>query len=183
MQKKILVFAIVFTQMLATILAESAGRNVDRKPQGSVRLDSTLVNLHVTASDTDGHYVWGLDKNNFEIYEDNVKQEIKFFSEEDQPVSIGIVFDVSGSMKFMSERAQEALRQFVNASNSNDEFFLLGFASKPMIVCDFTSDATAISKAANSIQPKGSTALYDAIYMALEKVKQGNGLSNILYMS
>jgi Ca-activated chloride channel family protein len=141
--------------------------------QDSLKLKTTLVNLHVAVLDPDGRFVWGLGKSDFDVYLDGVRQRIEMFSEEDTPVSIGIVFDVSGSMKYNIRRSQEVLQRFVDASNKTDEFFLVGFRSRPEILRDFTTDGSSIAEAASSLQTKGNTALYDAIYLALEKVKEG----------
>ena len=141
--------------------------------QDPVRLKTTLVNLHVTALDPDGRFVWGLNQADFEVYQDGVRQKIAMFSDEDTPISVGIVFDVSGSMKFNIRRAQQILEDFVDASNKTDEFFLVGFSSKPEVLRDFTTDGSSIASAVSSLQAKGNTALYDAIYLAMEKVKQG----------
>src|SRR5262249_55329536 len=86
-----------------------------------------LVSLPVTVTDAYNRLVTGLDRQHFEVYEDKVKQEISFFSDDDSPVNLGIVFDVSGSMKGKIDRAKEALKAFIQTSHSDDDFFLVAF--------------------------------------------------------
>ena len=89
-------------------------------------------------TDAYNRLVTGLDKNHFEIFEDKVKQEISFFSDDDAPVNLGIVFDVSGSMKGKLDRARDALKAFVQTSHSDDDFFLVGFNQRANLLAEFT---------------------------------------------
>ena len=114
----------------------------------------------------------GLDKHNFEIFEDKVKQEISFFKDDDVPVSLGIIFDVSGSMKGKLDRARESLRAFIQTSHSDDDFFLVGFNQRANLLAEFTDGDTLTNKL-TLVDPRGQTALYDASYLGIEKVKQG----------
>jgi len=143
--------------------------------QGQVgpMLGIELVNVPVTVTDPGGRYVTGLEQGNFEVYEDKVKQDVKFFSDTDNPVSIGIIFDISGSMKSRINRAHEALMKFVDASHDEDDFFLVAFNSGAKVIKDFTTDGRGIANALTLVEPKGSTALYDAAYIGVEKVRQG----------
>jgi Ca-activated chloride channel family protein len=95
--------------------------------QERIRDFTDLVSLPVTVTDAYNRLVTGLDKQHFEIYEDKVKQEISFFSDDDAPVNLGIIFDVSGSMKGKLDRARDALNAFIQTSHSDDDFFLVGF--------------------------------------------------------
>ncbi len=131
-----------------------------------------VVTLSVTVTDPYSRLVTGLDSRHFEVFEDKVKQDIAFFRDEDVPVSVGIIFDVSGSMKGKVDRAREALKAFVQTSHDQDDFFLIGFNQRANLVAEFTDGDTLINKLM-MIDPKGQTALYDASYLGLEKVKQG----------
>ena len=131
------------------------------------------MGLHsVTVTDPYSRLVTGLDRQHFEVFEDKVKQNIEFFRDEDVPVSVGIIFDVSGSMKGKLDRAREALKAFVQTSHDQDDFFLVGFNQRANLVAEFTDGESLINKLM-LIDPKGQTALYDASYLGLEKVKQG----------
>jgi Ca-activated chloride channel family protein len=132
------------------------------------------VTLNVNVIDHRGSAVLGLDKKDFSITDNRVPQEIMFFSDADEPVSVGIVFDVSGSMtgkKF--ERAKEALSNFIQSSHPNDEYSLIGFNSQPQLLLDKSRDGDAVIKKLSYVEPHGSTALYVATYMALERVSRG----------
>ena len=83
-----------------------------RKPVDKIILDVNLVNLNVTVTDRYGRFVTGLTREHFEVYDDKVKQNIELFSNEDAPVSLGVVYDVSGSMKSRINRSARALNRF-----------------------------------------------------------------------
>src|SRR5262245_18525588 len=139
----------------------------EQKPGGEYRLpplDTDLVSLTVTVTDSLNRLVGGLDRRNFEIYEDEVKQEISFFSDDDAPVNLGIVFDVSGSMKGKLDRARDALKAFIQTSHSDDDFFLIGFNQRANLLAEFT-DGEALANKLTLVDPKGQTALYDATYL------------------
>ena len=137
-----------------------------------VKERTEVVTLTVTVTDPYNRLVTGLDKQHFEVFEDKVKQAIEFFADEDVPVSLGIVFDVSGSMKGKLDRAREALRAFIQTSHDNDDFFLVGFNQRANLLAEFTDGDSLINKL-TFVDPKGQTALYDASYLGIEKVKQG----------
>jgi len=150
------------------VKTESAQTN-----QESLQLSTQLVNVTATVLDPYGRFVTGLDKTNFEVYEDKVKQDIIFFNDDDAPVSIGIIFDVSGSMKHRINRSHEALGKFIDSCHPDDDFFLVGFSSGAKIIRDFTVDGHGIANALTLIEPDGQTALYDAAYIGVEKARQG----------
>ncbi|HEX8283737.1 MAG TPA: VWA domain-containing protein [Pyrinomonadaceae bacterium] len=143
----------------------------DTKP---VIVHSDLITLTVTVTDTYGRFVTGLGKNAFTIFDEKTQQEISFFSDEDAPVSLGVVFDVSGSMggdKIM--RAREALSKFVDTSHARDEYFLIGFNSRAQLLLDHTRDSDALMQKLTFINTRGQTALYDATYLGVERVTRG----------
>lgn len=138
-----------------------------------VRLDVNLVTVPVTVTDPYDRFVTGLRKEHFEIYDEKVKQEVVFFAEEDAPITIGIVFDLSGSMKEKIHRARTALNRFIDTSHPDDEFFLIGFNERPELLQDFTTSGQQLTSRLMLREPSGRTALYDASYLAIEKVAQG----------
>ncbi len=138
-----------------------------------VKTTTNLVTLNVSVTDPQGRFVTGLDAEHFEVYEDNVKQTIEFFSDEDAPVSIGIVFDMSGSMRGRLNRSNVALRKFLDACHEEDEFFLVGFNQQARLLVDYTPNPERISGAVMLAEAKGQTALYDAVYIGVEKLREG----------
>jgi Ca-activated chloride channel family protein len=155
-----------------------AARDNNRAPQSAtgskIVIGANLVNIAITVSDSNGRFIAGLNKNDFEIFDDGVKQELAHFSDQDAPISIGIVYDVSGSMGSKIERSFRALSRFVETSLDEDAFFLITFNGRSTLAQDFTrGDPRPIVDRLASIKPHGQTALYDAVYLALEKVRQG----------
>lgn len=137
-------------------------------------VNTDLITLTVSVTDAEGRSVSGLDKSAFTVLDDKAPQEISFFSDADAPASVGIVFDVSGSMsgdKIM--RAREALARFVETSHDQDEYFLVDFSSRARLLLDRTRDADAVLSKFTYVQPRGDTALYDAAYLGIEKVMGG----------
>ncbi|MFN0084813.1 MAG: VWA domain-containing protein [Blastocatellia bacterium] len=137
-----------------------------------IKIGTDLVSLTVTVTDPYNRLVTGLDRQHFEIFEDKVKQEIRFFNDTDSPISLGIIFDVSGSMKGKLDRAREALRAFIQTSHTEDDFFLVGFNNRANLLAEFT-DGETLSNKLTLVDARGQTALYDAAYLGIEKVKQG----------
>ena len=146
-----------------------------------IKLDTDLVTLTVTVTDPYNRLVTGLDRQHFEIFEDKVKQSIEFFNDDDVPVSLGIVFDVSGSMKGKLDRARDSLRAFVETSHQEDDFFLVGFNQRADLIAEFSDGDTLVNKL-TLVDPKGQTALYDAAYLGIEKVKQGRHTKRALLL-
>jgi len=145
-----------------------------------VKLGVDLVTLNVTVIDTAGRLVAGLDKDSFEIYEDKVKQTIDYFTREDSPISLGIIFDVSGSMKNKIRNAHNSLRSFLEVCRDDDDIFVIGFNDKPELLADFTSQDNVVLNSVALASPRGRTALLDATYLGIEKVKQGRHARKVL---
>jgi Ca-activated chloride channel family protein len=137
-----------------------------------MQVDVSLVLIPVTITDPMNRLVTGLDKENFEIFENKDQQELRSFSSEDAPVSIGVIFDMSGSMSSKIERAREAVIEFFKTANPQDEFFMIAFADKPEEVSDFTSSVEDIQGKLVYTVPKGRTALLDGIYLGINKMRQ-----------
>jgi Ca-activated chloride channel homolog len=131
-----------------------------------------LVMVPVTITDNLNRPVIGLDQRNFQLFENKKAQEIKHFSTEDAPLSVGIIMDTSGSMAEKIDRAREAVTQFCEAANPQDEFFLITFADTPRLATDFTNHTEDLESDLLTARAKGRTALLDAIYMGLQKMRQ-----------
>ncbi|MBI3950957.1 MAG: VWA domain-containing protein [Acidobacteria bacterium] len=143
-------------------------------PLPGVRLDSNLVTVPVTVSTYGRGFVKGLRSNHFEVYDEKVQQQIAFFSNDEQPASVGIMLDFSGSMaEEKIVEARRAIREFIEWSNPEDEFFLIGFNDRVHLLRDFTSSADDIASSVVFTEASGKTAVFDAVYMGIEKVKQG----------
>src|SRR5581483_597290 len=145
------------------------------KPPARSPLVKTKVNLvlvPVTVTDPMNRLVTGLDKENFQVFEGKEQQEVRNFSSEDAPVSLGVIFDMSGSMSSKIERAREAVIEFFKTANPQDEFFIVAFADKPEEVSDFTQSVDDLQGKLIFTVPKGRTALLDAIYLGISKMRQ-----------
>src|SRR6266446_2755862 len=137
-----------------------------------IKVDVNLVLVPVSIVDPANRQVVGLDKENFQVFEGKERQEIRHFSAEDAPVSVGAIFDVSGSMAGKIDRAREAVLEFFKIANPQDEFFMIAFADKPEEITDFTQSVEDIEGRLLYTVPKGRTALLDAIYLSLHKMSQ-----------
>jgi Ca-activated chloride channel family protein len=140
-----------------------------------VRIKTDLVTLTLTVTDQYGRYVSGLTRNAFTVNDNNRDQEIVFFSDSDAPISIGILFDVSGSMSGTKiGKARTALERFIRTSHPNDEYFLIAFNTRAQLLVDRTRDGDSILRMLTLVQPKASTALYDAVYLGVERATRGS---------
>lgn len=140
----------------------------------TLRINTDLVTLTATVTDARGRYVAGLKQSDFTVYEDGVKQELAYFNTGDRvPVSMGILFDTSGSMIDKMDGVQDAVEHFVKSVSAGDEIFLIRFSEDAELVQDFTDDRRRILRAVEHLEPQGSTALYDAVVLGLERIKQG----------
>lgn len=140
---------------------------------GRVVIKTDLVTLKVSVTNSDGLAVPGLDKRVFAVFDDKVPQEISFFADDDTPASIAVIFDTSGSMSGEKiARAKEALARFIQTTDDRDEYFLIDFDSKARLL-DRTRDADALISKLTYVRPHGNTALYDAVYLGIEKVARG----------
>jgi Ca-activated chloride channel family protein len=136
------------------------------------QINTNLVLIPLTVTDPMDRLVTGLEKQNFQVYEDNRVQSIRAFSCDDAPVSIGVILDMSGSMSDKIVRSRGALLQFMQTSNPQDEFFVIGFNERPFLLSDFTSDENKVEANLATLHPEKRTALLDAIYLGLQKMKQ-----------
>jgi Ca-activated chloride channel family protein len=140
----------------------------------SVITHTDLITLTVTVTDSYGRYVSGLSKSAFSVLDDKQPQEITFFSDDDSPVSVGVIFDVSGSMSGDKvKRARDALSKFIQTSHDSDEYFLIAFNSRAQLLLDKTRDGGAVLDRLTFVETKSQTALYDACYLGVEKVQRG----------
>lgn len=160
----------------AALLVSFAPAQERPQEQGfSFRSNVALTNVTVTVTDTNGHFVPGLTREDFEVYEDGVLQQTSHFEAERVPVSLGLAVDTSGSM--IGEKwgaAQAALDRFLNdLLGSQDEVFLYRFDNRPELVQPWTSDRRAAGRKLIGVQPRGGTAMYDAVATAIPLAQRG----------
>jgi Ca-activated chloride channel homolog len=136
--------------------------------------NTDLITLTVTVTDTYGRYVSGLSKSAFTVFDNKTQQEISHFSDDDSPVSVGVIFDLSGSMSGDKvKRARDALAKFIQTSHDSDEYFLIAFNSRAQLLLDKTRDGNSVLNKLTFVETKSQTALYDACYLGIEKVQRG----------
>ena len=175
----------------APLPAYVAGPEPPRKPNPADRnksavikmnVDMTLVNVSVT--DSFSNSVTSLNKENFKVYEDGVEQQISAFSSEDVPISIGLIFDISGSMENKFDRARQAALQFLRTANPRDEFFLVRFNDRTEPASRFTSSTEELENRVIFTAAGGRTALLDAVYIGLDQIRNAhNGRHALLIIS
>ena len=141
-----------------------------------IKVDVETVFVKVAVLYNQDKAVVGLEKEHFKVYEDNVEQEIVHFHEQDAPISVGIIFDVSNSMKEDNNirKAKNAIVRFLESGNPEDEYFLVTFNNKTNLAQTFTDQSSALQNEAAFQKAGGSTALYDAIYMGMDQIKRGS---------
>ena len=152
--------------------AENAAALATSRRDARIRVDVNLVLVPATVTDPMNRLVTGLERENFQVYDNNIGQVIKSFSTEDAPVTIGVIFDLSGSMTSKFMRARKALSEFLRTSNPQDEFFVVGFNDRPAVIVDYTSDVDDVEARMVMLKPENRTALIDAIYLGVDKLKQ-----------
>jgi Ca-activated chloride channel family protein len=137
----------------------------------NLRVDVRLVLIPVTVTDPFGAPFAGLRPEVFRLFENGVEQRIRYFSSEDAPVSLGIVFDSSRSMQGKLDQSRAAITEFFNSSIGGNEYFVVEFNDAPRLLCDFTTETAQIEQALVGIMPRNWTALLDAVYMAIQHMK------------
>jgi Ca-activated chloride channel family protein len=150
--------------------------SVESLPPADLRVDVPLVLIPVHVTTPLGVSVTDLHKNDFRLFEDGVEQHITHFASEDAPLSIGVLFDASGSMKNKISKSAEAVAAFFRTSNAEDEFFLIEFNERPRLAVPFTQDSDAIYKHVARTHAIGRTSLLDAIHLALVQMKTAKNL-------
>jgi len=151
--------------------------NIHTRP---IQVNVNMVMVGVTVTDPYDRIVTGLDKSNFEVFDEKVPQDIQTFSTEDVPISVGMIFDASGSMSDKIEKSKEAALQFFKTSNPEDEFMLIQFNERPDLISAFTSKFETLQDRLLFVKSGGRTALLDAIYLALNEMKKARSTRKAL---
>jgi Ca-activated chloride channel family protein len=185
MRPKALAVALLSVSLLGVALDLTAADDTPsdaKKPLFRVGVETVFVKVSVT--DPLNRYVVGLEKQNFKVYEEKVEQNIVHFNQQAAPISVGILFDTSGSMKSNNNigSARSAIMRFLQSANPEDEFFLLTFNQSTNLVKGFTSETAALQNEISLRLPGGRTALYDAVYRGLEEIKQAKNEKKALIL-
>jgi len=148
------------------------------------RISVENVYVPITVSDSLGRYVTGLKKEHFHIFEDKVEQAITHFSQDEAPISIGIVFDISKSMKDNDNirKAKNAITRFLQSVNPEDEALLITFNEQTKLAQRFTDQIGTLRNTLAQLKPSGKTAIYDAVYMGLDQIRRGKNEKKALVL-
>jgi len=148
-----------------------------------IRIDTKLVMLTATVTDKNRRYRTNLKQSDFTVCENGVEQKLEYFNTGDRvPISLGIIFDTSGSMEDKIESVQDAVEHFVKFVGPGDEIFLVQFSDFEEIVQDFTNNKRRILRAVKDLEARGGTALYNAIRLGLQHVNQGKNRKRALLL-
>ena len=164
--------------MFAALWCQPAQMNRVRR-EANIRMDVNLILVPVTVTDRRGATVTGLDRRQFQVFENKVEQPIVTFTQEDSPVSVGVIFDLSGSMKNKVEEARRSSAALFKKASADDEAFLITFSTHPESPTGFTSDFEVI-QAGIGRKAGGSTALVDAVYLALNRMRNAHNARRAL---
>ena len=182
-------YACVFFLMIccaAYVLHAPAGAQsvVDGGNPAVFKVNVEIVYVPISVSDSLGRYVTGLKKEYFRVFEDKVEQTIIGFMQEEAPISVGIVFDVSSSMKDNDNirKAKNAITRFLQSVNPEDEAFLITFNERANLAQRFTNQIGTMRSALAQLKPSGKTAVYDAVYMGLEQIRYGKNEKKALVL-
>ncbi len=187
--KKCLFTTAAFVILTLAARSEGVGKTLgaieqalDEILQQTLQVDVDLVLVNATVTDPLNRYVTSLEEQHFRLYEDRVEQQIQHFSAEDVALSLGIIFDISGSMKNKASVARDAAATFLRTGSPEDEYFLVAFNSSAEVLQDFTTDISRLQNHLVFSRTSGMTALYDAVYLGLETLSDGINTKKALLM-
>jgi len=176
------VFLMILVLTCASLAQDAPQNSNQSQSSKSVKVDVDLVLVNVTVTNNRDQLITGLDRKDFQIWEDKVEQEIVYFSAEEVPMSVGVIFDISGSMKDKLPTALDAYATFLKGGNALDEYSLIEFSDRPRVAAEFTTDITKLQNQLLFKQAKGMTALYDAVYVGLTGLKEANNPKKALLL-
>jgi Ca-activated chloride channel family protein len=183
----------IFALLTLTLLVIPCGSNAQQNSDPTARSaqqasEPSQILFPITVTTREGRYVGGLHQNNFAIFNNKTPLEIMSFSSTTVPAHIAILYDISGSQRYVSDRDptpqtgifKEALTQFIKLNSPMDEYSLMSFNSVPNVLIEATRDGEAVTSTIGSLQAKGQTALFDACYMAIEKINRAANQKRVL---
>jgi len=141
-------------------------------PPANIRVDASLVLIPVHVTTVDGASVTDLQKEDFRLLEEDIEQKVTYFAKDDAPISIGVLFDTSGSMQNKIRRSAQAANNFFHTANPEDEFFLIEFSDRPKLSVGFTNDPDELYRRILHAHPFGRTSLLDAVHLAAVHMKK-----------
>lgn len=153
------------------VLSQQSPAPTSGPPVIRVKVDTVVIRAAVT--DPLNRYVVGLDKDHFRVYEDKIEQQLTHFTNDTSALSVGVIFDVSGSMGDNLISARNSVIRFLEQGGKEDEYFLVTFNERTALVQDFTARGESIRNEITFHEAKGRTALYDALYLGLQKIRDG----------
>ena len=163
-----IIFALLFLTFLILPIEVRAQLDEEEVQKNN----KTFVSVPVAVSDREGHYVSGLKKKDFAIYQDGIKQKITFFATEDEPLSIALLIDTSGSTQSSLGKIKDAAEDFIELLNPNDQCQLVTFNSEVNILNPFTSDHQTLKKSLDKVQTDAQDGT--VLYRAVEQVTQSS---------
>jgi Ca-activated chloride channel homolog len=163
--------AVSITPRITRVTLPNPGLNSGEPPIAELRVDSALVEVPAHVTREDGTALTNLAPEDFHVFEDGVEQRITHFTRDDAPLSVGLLFDSSGSMHDKMQKSLQATAAFFKTANAQDEFFLVEFSERPKLTVPFTTDPGQIYKRILRMRPFGRTSLLDAIHLALQQMK------------
>ena len=170
--------------LLSSLLAAWAAQSVATRPDVNLSVSSTLVVIPVSVTDSSNRFVLGLEKHNFALFEDGVRQTISQFAAEDAPLSVGLLIDTSGSMGSKLGVSRQAIAEVLKILNPEDEALLIEFNDRPTLSVAFTHDYASIQDRLSAVESQGLTALLDSIEVGLKEMKKArNSRKALLILS
>jgi VWFA-related protein len=162
----------VYGQQVSVPARPKPGQKEEARPNANLRVDSNLVLVPVSVCDPMNRPVTGLEREHFKVFDDKVEQNVTHFAMDDEPVAVGLLFDVSGSMGPKLRMSRFAAAQFFRTANPDDEFFLVEFNDQVKMAVPLTRDVEEIQNQLTFAQSKGRTALLDAMMLAMHEMKK-----------
>jgi Ca-activated chloride channel homolog len=159
--------------VLLLVLGSGLGAQSASLP-AAFRASSQMVLVPVNVTDRNGKTIEGLRAQDFRVFEDHIAQQIVSFTSEDAPCSVGLVLDISGSMRYTLDTAKGVAHAFLQTANPQDEFLLLTVSTQPDTVLNFTSDVAELEASMDRAGASGMTALIDTAYLALNHMRKAH---------
>jgi Ca-activated chloride channel family protein len=175
-----LIAATAFPQSQGPVQPSKPPAPTEKKQSEGIKVDVSMALVNITVTDPLNRLVTGLEKENFRVYEDGTEQEIVTLSSEDVPVSIGVIFDMSGSMSDKVDKARQAAVQFMRTANPLDQFFLVSFNDRAELTSGFTTSVEELQTRMMFTAARGRTALLDAVYLGLSQMRGAHNAKRAL---
>ena len=181
---KVLRMGVLLAIVVTASIAQPSPFRQPIRPESrpTLRVDANLVLVPVTVTDSRGAIIADLTRDDFILAEEKQQQEIISFAHETAPVSLGLVVDLSGSMASKIAKVRLAVKALLDNVEPEDEEFLVTFADRPELRCSFSSNPSAILDELSSLAPRGSTALFDAVVVAVREMRNAKNRRRVLFV-